>query len=83
MNSEKDNLKKFSELLVGILDIPKEDIKDELSPDDVKTWDSFNGLLIASELESLFALKFTIEDITEVKNVGDMKKVLRKYNVEI
>lgn len=83
MNSVKDNLKKFNELLVGILEIPEEDLKDELSPDDIKTWDSFNGLLIASELESLFGLKFTIEDVTEVKNIGDMKRVLRKYNVEI
>ncbi|MEK7567094.1 MAG: acyl carrier protein [Patescibacteria group bacterium] len=83
MNTQKDNLKKFDELLVRILEIPKSDINDKLSPDDVKTWDSFNGLLIASELESLFGLRFTIEDISGVKNVGDMKRVLRKYNIEI
>ena len=83
MNTQKDNLEKFDELLVRILEIPKSDINDKLSPDDVKTWDSFNGLLIASELESLFGLRFTIEDISGVKNVGDMKRVLRKYNIEI
>jgi len=83
MNTANDNLEKFNKLLVEILEISGTDIKDELSPDDVKTWDSFNGLLIASELESLFGLKFTIEDVSGVRNVGDMKHVLRKYDIKI
>lgn len=81
---EKDeNLKNFNKLLMDVLSLPEEKITDELSPDEVDTWDSFNGLVIASELESMFNLKFTTEEVTMVKNVRDMKKVLRNHNIGI
>ena len=83
MNTPEGNVEKFNALLIRILEIPESTITDGLSPDDVKTWDSFNGLLIASELESLFDLQFSIEDISGVKNIGDMKQVLRKHGVKI
>ena len=83
MNIQRDNLEKFNKLLVDVLGVPNSDISDALSPEDVKTWDSFNGLVIASELETLFDLQFTTEDVSGVENVGDMKQILRKYGIKI
>jgi len=78
-----ENLNKFNKLLMDILNLKEEDIRDDLSPEQVETWDSFNGLVIASELESIFNLKFTIEEVVDVKTIGDMKNVLRKHNIKI
>ena len=41
--------------------------------DNTEGWDSFNGLLLATELEKEFKVKFTMEDIVSIKNVGDIK----------
>ena len=68
-------------LLAEILDIPPESINEKTSPENTPSWDSFNGLLIASELEKVAGVKFSIEDVLSVKNVGDIKKVLDRYNV--
>ena len=68
-------------LLAEILDIPPESINEKTSPENTPSWDSFNGLLIASELEKAAGVKFSIEDVLSVKNVGDIKKVLDRYNV--
>ena len=83
MVTKNENLKKFNKLLMDTLGLSEEEISDNLGPDDVEAWDSFNGLVIASELESLFNLKFTTEEVTGVKNVGDMKSVMRKHNINI
>ena len=68
-------------LLAEILDILPESITEKTSPDNTPSWDSFNGLLIASELEKDAGVKLSIEDVLSVKNVGDIKKILDRYNV--
>ena len=82
MNSDT-NYRKLVHILTDTLGIDERQITDELSPEDVETWDSFNALVIASELETTFDLKFTVEEVTDVKNVGDMKKVLRSHDIKI
>ena len=42
----------------------------------------FNGLMIAAELEKASNMQFTMEDVLSVKKVGDIKKILDKYQVE-
>ena len=66
-----------------ILGIDENIITDKTSPANVESWDSFNGLMIASELEREFKLTFTMEEITSVKNVGDIKESLRKHGIKL
>jgi acyl carrier protein len=40
-------------------------------------------LILADELETRFAVKFVLEDLTSVKKVGDIKKNLAKYGILI
>ena len=46
-----------------------------------KSWDSFNGLVLVDELDNHFKVKFTISEITDVKNVADIKRHLKNYDV--
>lgn len=73
--------KKLYTLLSEILGIAPEAIVDETSPENTPSWDSFNGLMIAAELEKASGVQFTMEDVLSVKNVGDIKKILEKYHV--
>ncbi len=76
-------MKRLKSLLSKILEIDENSITDETSPANVETWDSFNGLMIASELEREFKVTFTMEEIESAKNVGDIKKSLRKHGVNL
>ena len=78
-----NNEAKLINLLAKILEVPPGSLNDESSPENIPSWDSFNGLLIANELEKEFQLKFTIEEIVDVKNVGDIKKHLRNHGIKI
>ena len=45
-------MKTLKELLADVLGVDKEEINDESSPDSISSWDSFNGLMLVSELEN-------------------------------
>lgn len=68
--------------LSKVLGIKEDGITEALTPGDVETWDSFNALLLVSELENTFAVKFTAAEVTGVKCVGDIKKILEGHGVE-
>lgn len=74
---------KLRNLLSKIFKISPESITDATSPDNVETWDSFNGLMLSAELEKTFNVTFTIDEIITTKNVGDVKNNLRVHGVEI
>jgi acyl carrier protein len=71
----------LKELIAKTLDIGKEKLNDESSPENIPSWDSFNGLMIVSELESNFNVRFTIEEVMAVKNFKDIKDALKRHGI--
>lgn len=76
-------MKRVKDILSKILEIDENDITDETSPGNVETWDSFNGLIIASELENVFNVKFTMEEVASVKCVKDIKDTLKRHGIKL
>ena len=71
------------EIIARVFSIPVSQVTDESGPENVESWDSFNGLVLVDELESHFNVKFTISEITDVKNVADIKRHLKNHNVDL
>jgi acyl carrier protein len=76
-------MEKLKKILSNVLGIPESEITDETSPDNVETWDSFNGLMLVSELENEFNVKFTMDEVTSVKCVKDIKEALKKHGINL
>lgn len=74
-------MKRLKAILSKVLGIDEDKVTDDTSPDNVETWDSFNGLMIVSELESNFNVKFTMDEVTAVKCVKDIKDALKRHGV--
>ena len=70
-------------IVAKVFSMSENDINDESGPENIESWDSFNGLILVDELESHYNIKFTISEITNVKNVADIKKHLKNHNVEL
>ncbi len=75
-------MRTVEEVLSKALGVPKERFKDTTTPEEIESWDSFNGLILVTELEKNFKVKFTIDEVVAVKKVGDIKKVLKKHGVK-
>ena len=74
---------KLYTIISQILSVPVSEINDESSPKTIKSWDSFNGLILVDELESNFNVKFLVSEIIDVKNVKDIKRHLNNHGVDL
>jgi len=68
-------------ILSKVFSIPESEINDKSGPENIESWDSFNGLVLVDELENHFKIKFSISEITDVKTVADIKRHLQNHNV--
>ena len=78
-----DNIKKLNKILVQVLKVDEKDISDATSPETVPTWDSYNALMLVSELETIFNVHFTMDEVIAVKNVGDIRMALKRHGIEL
>jgi len=76
-------MKELKKVLAKALGIKPNMINDQTSPDNVKAWDPFHGLLLVTELENHYKVKFTMDDIVSVRNVGDIRKALKRYGIKL
>ena len=74
---------KLYEIISHIFNVPASEINDQSGPETIEKWDSFNGLVLVDELESTFNIKFTLEEIIDVRTVADIKKYLKIHGVQL
>ncbi len=70
-------------IIAKVFSISESEVNDQSGPENIESWDSFNGLVLVDELEHHFNVKFTISEITDVKTVADIKRHLKNHNVEL
>lgn len=51
-------------------------LSDEMSSSDFEKWDSLSQMLLASEIEKLFSIKFKIREVSSFKTVGDLVGII-------
>ena len=73
--------KKLYGIIAKVMDISIDEITDNSSPETIPSWDSFNSYILLDELESEFKTEFTIDEVTETKNVSDIKKNLKIHGI--
>jgi acyl carrier protein len=74
---------KLYSIISKVMDVPESEINDQSSPENIESWDSFHGLVLVDELEDNFNLKFTIEEVSDVQNVGDIKRHIKNHNIDL
>jgi acyl carrier protein len=71
-------MNELKQLLADILDIDISEVNCHLNREECEQWDSFNHLLVISEIESKFGIKFTMEEVESIKNYEDLEKLINK-----
>lgn len=74
---------KLYKIISTVMKIDIKVITDELGPETIENWTSFNGYVLLSELESGFDVKFSINEAMDVKNIADIKRHLRNNGIEL
>lgn len=68
-------------MISNIMNVPINTLNDQSGPENIKNWDSFNGLVLVDEIENYFNVKFSLEEIIDVKTISDIKRHLKNHNV--
>jgi len=75
------NKEKLFQIVSRIFDISESEINYNSSPETIEKWDSFNGYILLDEIENEFEVKFSLDEILEIKNIGDFKLLLEKQGI--
>ena len=51
-------------------------LTNELTAKDVGGWDSLSHMLLITEIENAFSIKFKLKDLNRMKNVGDIVDII-------
>lgn len=51
-------------------------LRDDLTANDVETWDSLTHMLMITEVENEFQIKFKLKDLNKMKHVGDLISII-------
>jgi acyl carrier protein len=73
----------FEDIIFKILLLENEQINDNVSRDDLEEWDSMTHLALVSELEQVFDIILSDDDVIGIKTISDIKKTLNKYEIQV
>tara|TARA_B100000029_G_C17297537_1_gene859389 strand:+ start:621 stop:854 length:234 start_codon:yes stop_codon:yes gene_type:complete len=72
---------KLYKIVANVFNVDASKINDETNPENLEEWDSFNFYVLLDEIEKEFDLKFDLDETLEIKKIGDIKRIFRKYGV--
>ena len=58
-------------------------VTDELSALDIEGWDSMAHVSLLLEIEEAFSVKFKLNEIARLKNVGDLIEILKSHDASL
>lgn len=66
------------EIAAGVFGVAAADVSPESSPQTVERWDSVQQIYLVLALEERFGVQLALEDIEELKNLGDVARAIDK-----
>ncbi len=72
---------KLQNILATILQIGPDSIRDDLTAEDVDTWDSLNHIALMGALEQEFNVQIDIERVEDSQSVGALKAILTDLGI--
>lgn len=51
-------------------------IHESLTANDVDNWDSLTHMILITEIETSFDIKFKLKELNKMKNVGDLVEII-------
>lgn len=77
MNKE-EIIAKVKDAFVKVLEHENFELTDTTTADDVDGWESITHMMIISEVEKQFDIKFKLMDLMNMNNVGDLIQTIKK-----
>jgi len=70
---------KVTEIFHSVFDDESIEITDSTTADDIEAWDSLTHITLINEVEIAFDYRFSMKEVLDMANVGEMLNILHKY----
>lgn len=77
--SREEIYQRLNEIACDVFEEENLQLNDETTADDVDGWDSLTHLGFVNEIEIEFGIKFTLAEIRNLKNVGELVETVEKH----
>ena len=76
-----ENKSKLYQSFANALNIPIEQISDELAYQSIAEWDSITHMILISQLEEDFNVSIDTDDVINMSSVSKAKEILSKHGI--
>lgn len=69
-------IEKLTPIFREVFSEPNLILRDEITASDVDKWDSLSHMLMITEVEKSFDIRFKLKDLNKMKQVGDLISII-------
>ncbi|GEK09533.1 phosphopantetheine-binding protein [Pseudoalteromonas sp. L23] len=73
---------KLRNIFASVLDIPLEEVTDELAYGQHDKWDSMSHMMLIADIESNFDIMIDTDDIIDMSSFAKAQEIVAKYESE-
>lgn len=74
--SKEQIMERLTEIFRDVFDDESIEISDSTTANDIEAWDSLEHITLISAVEKAFKMRFTMREVSGMKNVGEMADIL-------
>ncbi len=74
--TKEEIFERLNNVFRDVFDDEEITVDENTTSDDIEDWDSLEHINLIVAVESEFGMKFNMNEVTTMKNVGDMAKII-------
>jgi acyl carrier protein len=74
---------RFRQLFAETLNIPVEQVTDELAYNAIRQWDSIAHMALVAAIDAEYDTMLETEDVIDMSSVKKAREILKKYGIEV
>ena len=76
-------MEKLKNIFATTLEIPVDSVGSGMSKDNTPTWDSLSEIMIVTEIEKAFQIKFSYDEAQSIKTFEDVVTLLSSKGIDL
>ena len=69
-------MEELKKIVAKVLNVDEIKVNDSLTMGNAEQWDSFNHLLLISEIEKKIGITFSIQEVEKIKSFKDLREIV-------
>ncbi len=69
-------MSKLTHIFSSVLGVDEAKVVPDMAPANTSSWDSLNAIILLTEIEKAFETRFEYEEAMNIKNFGDVLKLV-------